>query len=183
MYGKTDSELTKSKLYILFLLNKVGDSVSDHVITQTLIETEIIEYFPLQQYLFELTQSKFTKKSQMENKHFYIITERGKSALSFFNNRMLGQEKKKIEAYLDKEFADLKKSREIIAEYRKIKTGQTKVQLKLLNEDEPYLSLELDVPTTEMAKEICANWKINATDIYTEIMTSVTKKRDEEQNK
>lgn len=181
MYGKTDNELTKSKLYILFLLQKVGESVSEHVITQTFIETEIIEYFPLTQYLFELVQSKFIKKIQIEGKDFYLITERGKSAISFFNNRMLGQEKKKIESYLDQNFSDLKKSKEITAEYRKIKSGQTKVELKLLNEDEPYLSIAVDVPTIEMAKEICNGWKINATEIYSEVITSITKKRDEDQ--
>ena len=35
MYGKTDEELTKSKLYILFLLDKVDEPFSNLNITQT----------------------------------------------------------------------------------------------------------------------------------------------------
>ena len=105
MYGKTDEELTKSKLYILFLLDKVDEPFSNLNITQTFMETDIIEYFPLQQYMFELEKSDFISKKIVERNEFYEITERGKSVLDYFDNRMLGQDRKMIESYLDENLA------------------------------------------------------------------------------
>jgi len=181
MYGKTDEELTKSKLYILYLLDKIDEPFSNLNITQTLIETDIVEYFPLQQYLFELEKSDFIYKKIVERNEFYEMTERGKSALNYFENRMLGQDKKKIEHYLDENLPKFNRYKEIKAEYKKDnETGNAEVTLQLINKGKPFITLNLEVPTIETAKSICANWDEYASDIYGEITSVLTQKRSQE---
>ena len=182
MYGKTDEELTKSKLYILFLLDKVDEPFSNLNITQTFMETDIIEYFPLQQYMFELEKSDFISKKIVERNEFYEITERGKSVLDYFDNRMLGQDRKKIESYLDENLAKFNRYKEIKAEYRKNnETGNSEVTLQLINKGKPFITLNLEVPTAETARSICASWDEYASDIYGEITSVLTKKRSHEE--
>lgn len=180
MYGKSEEELTKSKLYILFLLNKVDEPFSNLNITQTFIETDIIEYFPLQQYLFELEKSSFISKMQVERKDYYQITERGKSALNYFENRMLGIDKKKLEDYLEENLSKFNRYKEIKADYSKNgETGNTEVVLQLINKDKPFINLTLEVPTAETAKAMCKNWDQFASDIYGEIITLLTQHRED----
>lgn len=180
MYGKTEDELTKSKLYILFLLSKVDEPFSNLNITQTFIETDIIEYFPLQQYIFELEKSAFISKMQVERKDYYQITERGKSALNYFENRMLGIDKKKLEEYLEENLSKFNRYKEIKADYSKnAETGNMEVVLQLINKDRPFINLKLEVPTADTAKTMCKNWDQFASDIYGEIITLLTKKRDD----
>lgn len=179
MYGKTEEELTKSKLYILYLLNMVDEPFSNINITQTFVETDIIEYFPLQQYLFELENSSFISKMQVEQKDYYHITERGKSALNYFENRMLGIDKKKLEEYLEENLSKFNRYKEIKADYSKnVETGNTEVVLQLINKDKPFINLMLEVPTAQTAKAMCKNWDQFASDIYAEIITVLTQKRE-----
>ncbi len=180
MYGKSEDELTKSKLYILFLLNMVDEPFLNLNITQTFVETDIIEYFPLQQYLFELEKSSFISKMEVERKAYYQITERGKSALNYFENRMLGIDKKKLEEYLEENLSKFNRYKEIKADYSKnVETGNTEVVLQLINKDRPFINLTLEVPTAETAKNMCKNWDQFASDIYGEIITALTQKRED----
>lgn len=182
MYGKSDEELTKSKLYILFLLQKVDEPFSNLNVTQTFIETDIIEYFPLQQYLFELENSSFIIKKQVERNDYYQITERGKSALNYFENRMLGIDKKKLEKYLSDNLSKFNRYKEIKAEYQKnSENGSVEVTLQLINKEKPFISLKLEVPTVETAKAMCENWDGFASEIYGEIIGSLTQKRKTEE--
>lgn len=169
MIGK-DVSMTKNKLNILFLLNEIQEPISELNIAQAMIENNFMEYFSFKKYLGELEQSNFIQVQEILDQTYYILSERGKSTLEYFENIMMGSEKKLILKYIQENRSNLTKYRELHIDHKKISDQRYLVEVKLLENESAFFSLDVEVPSKGMMERIIDNWNSNSTDLYLDIM-------------
>ena len=67
MFENSSEELASHKLLILYILDKINMDLTNSQITQVVLETEMMNYFSLQQFLSQLMESKLHIKNLIEN--------------------------------------------------------------------------------------------------------------------
>lgn len=87
------TELAESKLLLLFIAKKINMPISNISLTELVLSNNLLNYFTLQQYIFELVSSDLLKNIEHNGKHMLEISDQGITVLSMFSNR-ISQEKK-----------------------------------------------------------------------------------------
>ena len=83
-----DNKLAENKLLILYLLNKMGVSLSNNDICQFAMERDIMDYISVQQCLTELTNAEYLDSVTDNGSTRYYITKEGSDVLGFFQSRI-----------------------------------------------------------------------------------------------
>ncbi|MDO4710965.1 MAG: DUF4364 family protein [Peptostreptococcaceae bacterium] len=179
MLGKS-VDVAKSKLNILFLLNKVGDPVEEYGIAHAMIENDLMEYFSYKQYIAELESANFIAQQNILGKTYYGITKRGKITLEYFSNKMMGSEKKLIDRYVEENIQSLTRYKEIYTDYKKRADSKYQVDVRLMDRETPFFSLTMEVPTKKMSEEIIEHWNQKPLDMYIRIMNMMISNKKEE---
>lgn len=76
MFENSSEELAYHKLLILYILEKINMDLTNSQITQVVLETEVMNYFSLQQFLAQLMESKFLTIYEDSNKEYYTLTKK-----------------------------------------------------------------------------------------------------------
>lgn len=175
MFEDNSDELLKSKLLILYIMNRVDIPMLNNDITQFVLEHNYMNYFLIQQFLGELVNSKFIEITTKEGSEYYELTKAGRDSLAFFEDRIPEEIKNSIdETYQEKKRQIVLKS-QIIANYFKKSESEYIVILKVVEKDSVIFSLTLDVPSPQQAQMICDNWKDNSSDVFKDIMNALIK--------
>ena len=88
MFDRATKKLAEEKLYILFVLKNANVSLSKNILTHIFLENELLDFFSLQQYLYELNEDGFIQEIQSSSPIRFIITEKGEEVLRFFENQL-----------------------------------------------------------------------------------------------
>ncbi len=88
MFENSSEELAYHKLLILYILEKIKMDLTNSQITQVVLETEMMNYFSLQQLLSQLMESKFLTTYKDSDREYYALTQRGVESLEYFFNRI-----------------------------------------------------------------------------------------------
>lgn len=166
------TELAQSKLLLLYILEKIDLPMDNSQITQFVLENNYMNYFLTQQYLSELIDSNFIEIVDNNNniKKFYTLSDTGKSALTYFDNRIPEKLKEEIDVKYKKKKKQLINETQILADYYKKTESQYIVELKVIERDIDLFNLALNVVSNKQAKQICDNWKKNPDQIYQKIL-------------
>ena len=81
MFENSSEETAYHKLLILYILYKIKMDLTNSQITQVVLETEMMNYFSLQQLLSQLMESKFLKIYKDSDKEYYCLTQKGLETL------------------------------------------------------------------------------------------------------
>lgn len=168
MYGDT-SELAENKLLLLYIANEIKLPISNLQLTEIVLENDLLNYFTLQQYLFELISSHFLKSIEKDGKHRLVLSNKGLKVLSMFINRISPSKIKLIDEYLEKHINDIKKEITVTADYT-IENNNFLVNLAATENGITLLDLKVNVGSNKQARDLCARWKENSSDIYTKII-------------
>lgn len=171
-------DLAESKLILLYIINKINMPITNNQLTNIMIENNIMNYFSLQQYLVELINSQFIKIISEDDKKCYTITPDGKKILNYFINRVPFTVKEKIRYLVESNADRIKQEIEITADYIPEKETEYIVECKVVENGTDLIDLKINVPTKSQAKQICENWRNNASPIFGEVLESLIKKRD-----
>jgi len=170
MFFENTEELAQNKLLLLYIIDESSTPLTNNEITEFILENNYMNYFLTQQYLSELVSSGFIdyKKSDSKDKNVYILLEKGKSTLSYFQDRI----PKKIKEEVSNKFAYNKKNKsaQVFGEYLKKSSNEYLVNLKLIENNQPLLSISLNIPSESQAKKICEVWEKNTEDIYKKLL-------------
>lgn len=167
-------ELAENKLLLLYILNKIKNPVSNSYITEIILESSLLNYFHLQQYLGELADSGLLDSIKHEKRQMYSLSQKGKSVLDYFQNRISASKKSIMDDFLAnlKEIND--KSIDIAANYFPEENGNYTVVCRLSENDICLIELKLNASTMERAENMCSGWKENAPRLYNRIVDSIT---------
>ena len=100
MFENSSEELASHKLLILYILDKINMDLTNSQITQVVLETEMMNYFSLQQFLSQLMESKFLTTYKESDREYYSLTQKGLEILEYFLSRIPEDVTKKIDEYI-----------------------------------------------------------------------------------
>lgn len=162
----TNQELSLIKLIILYMLNILNMPLTNSKISEFILNNGYTNYFSLQEYLNQMTDSDLLKTSSVSHTTLYDITESGKTTLEFFENRIPDSTKEEIVKYLKDNRFEIKSTIEITADYMPGSNGDFLVHCLAKEQKEIILELKLTVYDKNSAIKVCENFKSNNHEIY-----------------
>ncbi|NLY77820.1 MAG: DUF4364 family protein [Tissierellia bacterium] len=172
MFLENTEELAQNKLLLLYIINESSIPLTNNEITEFILEKNYMNYFFTQQYLSELVSSGFVdyRKQDDSDKNVYILLEKGKATLSYFQDRIPEKVKEEITSRFKGNMDNVDKPTQVFGEYYKKNNSEYTVNLRLVEKDQPILSIYLDIPSEAQARKICETWKKNTEYIYKNLL-------------
>ncbi|MGL5650568.1 MAG: DUF4364 family protein [Paraclostridium sp.] len=170
MFENSSEELAYHKLLILYVLEKANMNLTNSQITQVILETEVMNYFSLQQFLSQLMDAKFLKIYEDSNREYYTLTQKGIETLNYFLSRIPSQITEKLDEYIKLNKENLLADTQVKSSFVKQSDNEYIVNLRVIENQSNLIDLNLNVSSEKQAKLICDNWKKNASYMYAEII-------------
>lgn len=162
-------KLAQNKLIILYLLQKMGISLSHSEINLFMLSKNYVDYFSLQDYLSELVDAKWLEQSKdKEHKDTrYLLTNDGNDVINYFKNHITDQIKEDIKLYVQDNNRRIRTEYAITANYFPNFNDEFVVKCGVCDDNENSLmEITVTVVSKEQAKKICKNWKKNINTLY-----------------
>ena len=142
-------------------------TITNSQITDFIMDKGYTGLFNIHESISELIDKEFISVTTIRNTQHYRITNLGEEALLYFVNRISNTIKQEIRDYFKKEKINLKNESEIIADYSLNKeTNEYTVECAIKERRETLINIKMTVPTKELARSICDNWRTKSTDVY-----------------
>lgn len=170
MFENSSEELAYHKLLILYVLEKAKMDLTNSQITQVILETEVMNYFSIQQFLSQLMDAKFLKIYEDSNREYYTLTQKGIETLNYFLSRIPSQITEKLDEYIKLNKENLLADTQVKSSFVKQSDNEYIVNLRVIENQSNLIDLNLNVSSEKQAKLICDNWKKNASYMYAEII-------------
>ena len=170
MFENSSEELAYHKLLILYILDKINMDLTNSQITQVVLETEMMNYFSLQQLLSQLMESKFLITYKDSDREYYSLTQKGIETLEYFLSRIPENSTKKVDEYIFNNKENLLADTQVKSSFVKQSDNEFIVNLRVIENQCNLIDLNLNVSSEKQAKLICNNWKSNASDMYAEVI-------------
>jgi len=179
----SNREIVQNKLIIMYMIDKLNMPVSNNNITSLVLETRLMNYFMFQQCFNELHEGKLLElqdtKGIPENPTGFSLTVTGKNTLQYFLNLIPPGIKKQ----LDKKLPDARKNIQcqalVTADFIPESESKFTVTCKMGEKGFSLVELSATVGTKKDARAVCENWKNHSSEIYAEIIESLTKDREQ----
>ena len=137
-----------------------------------------MNYFILQQYLNELSESTFLEADTVDEKILYNITASGRETLGYFTSYIPVGIKSRIDNIFSSLREEIRNENQVTADFTPESESKFIVTCKAAEENFTLIELDIMVGTKNDARNICENWKKYSSEIYPEIIEILTKKRD-----
>ncbi len=174
----SNRELAENKLILLYFIEKLNMPVGNLQLTKVFLENRFMNYFLLQQFLTELCETGCLAEHQEDERTVYSITPTGRKTLSYFVNMIPPAVKSRIDETISSIRKNIRKETMISADYVPESENEFVVTCKVREDSFPLIEMKVTVGTKEDARLICNNWHKHAQAIYSEIIDSLTKKRE-----
>ena len=158
--------LTLYKMIVLYMLKRCDVPLSKSQIYDFILEKEYTTFLTLQEVFSELAISELVKEKTVANRTFLEITPEGDETLSFFGNRINPAIKVEIDDFLKNNSMRLRNEASIQGDYQKTGDNEYTAHLIAKENGQNLLDIRLNVPTEEIAQNICNNWQEQNADIY-----------------
>ncbi|MCR5633439.1 MAG: DUF4364 family protein [Eubacterium sp.] len=155
------------KLIILYMLDRIDEyTLTNSQITSFILDRGYTNLFNIHESLSELIDKNFISVTTIRSTQHYQITNQGEEALLYFENRISNNIKQEIRDYFKKEKINLKNESEIFADFIFNEHNEYTVKCAIRERRETLLDIRINVPTKDMARSICDNWRAKSTDVY-----------------
>ncbi len=158
--------LTLYKLIVLSMLDKVTFPLTNAQVSAFVLEKEYTSYMTLQQVISELTDAGLILLKNDHNRTYLNITEEGRDACRFFEDRIGESIRADIDEYLNNNEFTLRNEVSVTGDYYRSTSGEYEAHLQAKDRDITLVDITLSVPTEETAIAICDNWQQKNQDIY-----------------
>lgn len=157
---------TLYKLIVLYMLDQSAIPLSKSTINTFILDKGYTNYLTLQQAIGELIDNQLISQTKDANRALLSITKEGQVTLNYFENRISDAIKEDIMSFLMENKTQLKNDYSITSNYYKSINGEYEAQLCAKEKDVVLMDLKISVPTSEMAEDVCLNWKKRNEEIY-----------------
>ncbi len=165
-----NDEDIKSKLLILFILEKLEMPINEEILLQMCsLDNNWIPYFCFGQMIQELTAARFINRKLDENsKKDYVLTisEDGKICLSHFFKDIYKSVRDDVTNYIRNNKLIYRKKQEFACNYVKNNDGGYTINCAIINLEKPVFEFKFDVPTLAKAVSVSNAWQSKATEVY-----------------
>lgn len=174
----SNREKAQNKLILLYIIDTLGIPVSNLQVTKLILDKKFMNYFLLQQFLNELQESGLLSTEIMDDKTMYNITQSGKQTLEYFSSHIPRGMKDSIKNSLAAIKINIKNETHITSDFVPESENEFIVTCKVREDDFALMEIKVTTGTKKDSRLICSNWEKHSQEIYSEIIESLTKKRD-----
>lgn len=167
---KSIADLAENKVLILYLLNKLSDSIKKDDLYKIISSANGINYFYFQELLTDLIETKLVGCFSKEEDTFIKITSEGQDSLSLTKSLLPGILKLKADNIFKEELSSIAEESSIVTEYIPEDENNYTVKCKIVEKNETIFELSTFAGSRDRAKQISDNWKKNANTIYPKII-------------
>ncbi|MGI6168594.1 MAG: DUF4364 family protein [Christensenellales bacterium] len=172
---KQTREFTENKLVLLDLLDQTGVPLTNLQISRFAWEYGLMNYFDMQECLYELAQQMMIDYFKKPYGSFYEITPLGKETLSMFSKGIRQSSRKIIQTYAEQNRDRLREETHLLSDYEKIAEDRYVVRCRAIEQEYEIFTLSLDVSTSAQAETACNNWQSGAAELYRHAMETLLK--------
>ena len=165
-----DQTLAESKILLLYILSKVGKSISHNELLELVTSIVDMNYFYFEQFLLDLLEDNYIFKYKKENTDIYEITEDGKNAINLTIYIIPGILKLQVDSKFKENLDTVKDKFSISAEYTPITKKEFSVRCKIVENNITIFDLQAHAGSREQAKQIVENWNNKATEMYPKLL-------------
>lgn len=174
----SDNEtLAENKVLILYILNKVGKSISNDSLLNLVLAVTDMNYFYFQQFLLDLIENKYIVSYSTDNSTLYEITDFGRETLTLTQDIIPGIIKLRVDSNFKDELVSFEDKHSVVAEYIPRSENNYIVTCKIIDNNDTIFEVKTFAGSREKAKDIVDNWNNNADSIYPEILGALTNKK------
>jgi predicted transcriptional regulator len=176
----SSKEIVQNKLIIMYILQRLNIPASNSTITKLVLETRLMNYFMFQQCFNELCEGGLVaaaKDNKKEAPGNYILTKSGSNTLQYFIDLITPGIKKQLDKIAPQVRRKIEEDSLITADYIPESEDKYTVVCSMREKGFPLIELKAAVGTKKDALSVCENWKKHSSDIYAEIIGSLTKQR------
>jgi hypothetical protein len=174
-------EIVQNKLIIMYMIDRLNLPVSNNHITRLVLETRLMNYFMFQQCFNELHEGKLLElTAASESTHSpegFSLTANGKNTLQYFLNLIPPGIRKQLDKMLPDARKEILGEALVTADFMPESENKFTIICKMGEKGFPLVELKAAVGTKKDARDVCENWKNHSSEIYAEIIESLTKKR------
>lgn len=153
------------KVLTLHTLKGLGECGNLQLIS-FMVENDIMNYFDLQAALFELRDLGQVARDPQVADDLYQITPSGEETLRLFLSRAPDSLVRRIDAASPAFRERFHQEREKLARIVHDQHNEYHVSLQIMEQRMPLISIDLSLPTAELAARFRDRWQDNAQDIY-----------------
>jgi hypothetical protein len=168
------NKIAQDKLKLLYMLNYINIPLTNIELTNYILDHNIMDYFTLQQLLGDLCDAKFLVLNSKNGNEYYSISEAGIATLEMFEDKLPDYFTKEVETNFSFLKKQIKRQRELLGHYYKRKEDEYIVTLQVMENESIIFSLSINVPTEDLAKNICKKWDSNPEEIFGSIISTLT---------
>ncbi len=154
------------KLIVLYMLDRLSYPVSTAQVSEFVVDRGYMNFLTLQQVISELDLAGLVDAQKAHNRTRLRITQEGHDTLSYFEDSISRDLREEICGYLEENGLRMRSEASICSDYRKIAEGEFEARLQAADNGISLVSIQLNVPTEELAIRVCDNWQKHNEEIY-----------------
>lgn len=167
-------KLAENKLVILYIMKKVGCSLTNSQILRLLYDFEGFNYYYFQHLLSDLVEQKCIMNFKKDEEWLYQITPKGIEILDLTENMLPGIIKYKLDMVMQSLLKDIKNEISITAEYIPENDNSYTTKCKIVEAHKTLFELNIYCTSQEQAKFIASKWKNEANFLYPKFIELIT---------
>ena len=163
---------TINKLILLYVMDKMDSEMTeDTIFDMCYYRNKWLSYFGCKIALQELIKSDYVKeiKSTQTQDRYYIITNEGRSCLSYFFDEIPPSIRDEIVEFIKQNRLAFKRKQEYFSDSYKNDDGSLTVVLKIVEPTSTKIEVKLNVPQKLTAKKVEREWQEKASKVYSAI--------------
>lgn len=172
-YKKLLSDDANIKLIILFSLDTYQKPATNSDLTEIILKELSIDYFALQQNLYELVKDKKIKLTKEAKKEYYEITPAGAQVIGFFEHKIPYSLKEKITFAVSTSQKVSEPTSTAKADYTVLDNGEFLVNMEITEKGIPLFQLGLNVGSRELALRAKEMFEKNPQALYQKIAEEI----------
>lgn len=158
-------EETERKLLTLFAIKQLGPSLNLRLIA-FMAEGDLMNYFDLQTSLYELTESGQLWREEALGDYLYGLTPLGEETLDLYDERVRPSLKEQAQALAPAHREQAKREKERFARVHHEGKNEYHAKMGLKEGGLTLLSMDLSLPTAELAQRFADAWPEHAQAVY-----------------
>jgi len=163
----------RDKLILLFFLQHIGCQLTREQLYRVMMENEWMNYFEYRTALNALEKDGYCLAVPRSFGQGYTISQKGEETLELFYKQLPLSLRESILAYIEREKEALSREMQYSVRHTTRRDGNTRVELKVLDDAHPVLELNFDLPDLDLAVHACERWPKVAEDLFREILNKL----------